>query len=129
MVGIVNPSEQPCRLSLRRDVSGSALPTIPQIRFMRGNISGLPRFTHLLRPASLLALLYGSDRSPSRRGLLHPGFQRDRPVVGYDYSSGWTPLLVGLSPTGMAARLAARHLRFPGDPSCAFAPVRDPGRA
>src|SRR5215475_12249554 len=36
----------------------------------------LPRFTHLLRPAKLLAPLYGSDRLPGRRGLLLPGFQQ-----------------------------------------------------
>src|ERR1700752_3778999 len=30
------------------------------------------------------------------------------PVVGYDYSIDWTPMLVGLSPTRMAASLAAR---------------------
>src|SRR5262249_12916042 len=41
-----------------------------------GTISGLPRFAHLLRPASLLAPLYGSDRFPSCRGLLRPGFRR-----------------------------------------------------
>jgi hypothetical protein len=41
-----------------------------------GTISGLPRFAHLLRPASLLAPLYGSDQFPSRRGLLRPGFRR-----------------------------------------------------
>ena len=29
------------------------------------------------------------------------------PVAGYDYNSDWTPLLAGLSPTGMAASLAA----------------------
>jgi hypothetical protein len=39
-------------------------------------ISGLPRFTHLLRPARLLGTLHGSDRSPSQRRLLLPGFQR-----------------------------------------------------
>jgi hypothetical protein len=32
------------------------------------------------------------------------------PVAGYDYNSDWTPLLVGLSPTGMAASLAAPDL-------------------
>ena len=72
-------------------------------------ISRLPRFTHLLRPARLLGALYGSDRFPSHRRLLLPGFQRDRPVAGYNYSIDWTPLLAGLSPAGMAARLAARH--------------------
>jgi len=30
------------------------------------------------------------------------------PAVGYDYSIDWTPMLVGLSPTRMAASLAAR---------------------
>jgi len=29
------------------------------------------------------------------------------PAAGYNYNSDWTPLLVGLSPTGMAASLAA----------------------
>src|SRR5262249_56089452 len=37
------------------------------------------------------------------------GFERDRHVAGYNYSIDWTPLLAGLSPAGMAARLAARH--------------------
>ena len=31
------------------------------------------------------------------------------PVAGYDYSIDWTPMLAGLSPAGMAARLAARR--------------------
>ena len=50
------------------------------------------------------------------------------PAAGYDYSGGWTPPLVGLAPTGTTASLAAQHLRFPGDPYCAFAPFQDPGR-
>jgi hypothetical protein len=29
------------------------------------------------------------------------------PAAGYDYSIDWTPMLAGLSPAGMAARLAA----------------------
>jgi hypothetical protein len=46
----------------------------------------------------------------SLRGLLLPGFQRIGlpPVAGYNYNSDWTPLLTGLSPTGIAASLAAR---------------------
>jgi hypothetical protein len=64
-------------------------------------------FTHLLRPARLLAPLYGSDHLRGQRGLLLPGFQRDEPVAGYDYSSDWTPLLAGLSPARMTASLAA----------------------
>src|SRR6516165_5064701 len=37
------------------------------------------------------------------------------PAVGYDYNIDWTPMLVGLSPTRMAASLAARpsHPAYP----------------
>ena len=61
---------------LRRDLSGSALPMIPQIRFTRGTYFEASWFTHSLRPVRLLAPLNGSDRSPSHRGLLLPGFRR-----------------------------------------------------
>src|SRR5205823_10830621 len=37
-------------------------PNPPAIRFTRGTSFGASRFTHLLRPVRLLALLYGSDR-------------------------------------------------------------------
>src|SRR6516165_2782527 len=37
-------------------------PNPPAIRFSRGEYFGASRFTHLLRPAKLLAPLYGSDR-------------------------------------------------------------------
>ena len=37
-------------------------PNVPAIRFTRGTSFGASRFTHLLRPAKLLAPLYGSDR-------------------------------------------------------------------
>jgi hypothetical protein len=37
-------------------------PNLPAIRFTRGKYFGASRFTHLLRPAKLLAPLYGSDR-------------------------------------------------------------------
>src|SRR5207247_2367836 len=37
-------------------------PNPPAIRFTRGTYFGASRFTHLLRPAKLLAPLYGSDR-------------------------------------------------------------------
>ena len=53
-----------CRHGLRRDLSGSALPNPPAIRFTRGTSFGASRFTHLLRPARLLAPLYGSNRCP-----------------------------------------------------------------
>ena len=37
-------------------------PKPPAIRFTRGTYFGASRFTHLLRPAGLLAPLHGSDR-------------------------------------------------------------------
>src|SRR6516164_3728141 len=43
------------------------------------------------------------------------------PVAGYNYSIDWTPTLAGLSPAGMAARLAARHT-FTVDGSAARGP-------
>ena len=82
-------------------------PKAPAIRFTRAMTFGATWFTHLLRPARLLAPQYGSDHLRGQRGLLLPGFQRDEPVAGYNYSSDWTPLLTGLSPARMAASLAA----------------------
>ena len=67
----------------------------------------------LLRPASLLAPLYGSDRiAPAIGDFYVQAFNGSvtLPVAGYNYSSGWTPLLAGLSPAGMAASLAAPDL-------------------
>ena len=78
-------------------------PKAPAIRFTRAMTFVASWFTHLLRPARLLAPRYGSDHLRGQRG----GFQRDEPVAGYDYSSDWTPLLTGLSPARMAASLAA----------------------
>src|SRR5262249_7691521 len=82
-------------------------PKAPAIRFARAMTFVASWFTHLLRPARLLAPRYGSDHLRGQRGLLLPGFQRDEPVAGYNYSSDWTPLLTGLSPARMAASLAA----------------------
>jgi hypothetical protein len=82
-------------------------PKAPAIRFTRAMTFGATWFTHLLRPARLLAPQYGSDHLRGQRGLLLPGFQRVRPVAGYDCSSDWTPLLAGLSPARMTASLAA----------------------
>src|SRR5262249_40055775 len=63
-------------IGLRYGPKSSALPIIPQsvsrgARFFRGYAG-----SRLLRPVRLLAPLYGSDRSPSQRGLLLPGFRR-----------------------------------------------------
>src|ERR1700732_1959201 len=98
---IIASPELRCRHGLRRDLSSSALPILPAIRFTRGKYFGASRFTHLLRPAKLLRPLYGSERHARAHGALPP------PVDEYDYNSDWTPLLAGLSPARMAASLAA----------------------
>src|ERR1700752_2558772 len=49
------------------------------------------------------------------------------PAVGYDYSIDWTPMLVGLSPTRMAASLAARS--SPYRPPSLWCVPADAGRA
>ena len=52
-------------------------PKTPAIRFTRAMTFVASWFTHLLRPASLLASLNGSDQiSRSHRRLLRPGFRR-----------------------------------------------------
>jgi hypothetical protein len=51
-------------------------PSLSAIRFPRGTSFGASRFTHLLRPAKLLAPLHGSDRYVQPSGALLPGFQR-----------------------------------------------------
>jgi len=63
-------------IGLRRELSVSALPKFPQIRFARGLYFGASVVRTLLRPVRLLDALYGSDRFPSQRRLLLPGFRR-----------------------------------------------------
>ncbi len=68
------------------------------------------RFTHLLRPASLLALLHGSGQiAPAIEGFYIQAFGKSvtLPTAGYDYNSDWTPLLTGRAPARMATSLAA----------------------
>ena len=85
-------------------------PNDPAIRFTRAMNFGATWFAHLLRPARLLAPLYGSDHIRSAHGGFYfQAFNRSvsLPVAGYDYNSDWTPLLAGLSPARMTASLAA----------------------
>src|SRR3954447_983682 len=98
-----------CRRGLRRDLSGSALPTLPQSVSRGARFRGFTG-SPLLRPVRLLAPLDGSDRvSPATGGfyIQASGGAVALPAAGYDYNSNWTPLLAGLSPAGMAASLAA----------------------
>src|SRR6266540_4581284 len=107
---IIASPELRCRHGLRRDLSSSALPILPQSVSRGARISGLPDSRNLLRPTKLLAPQYGSDRCTRPPRAFY--FQASNgsvalPVAGYDYNSVWTPLLAGLSPAGMAASLAA----------------------
>src|SRR5215468_11233767 len=83
-------------------------PNPPAIRSTRVKYFGASRFTHLLRPANLLAPLYGSDRYARPSGAFTSRLPTDRlpsPLLDYDYNSDWTPLLAGLSHARMAARI------------------------
>src|SRR6266567_1887378 len=102
-----------CRRGLRRDLSGSALPILPQSVSRGARISGLPGSHICYSLSGCSPPCTDQTGTPSLRGLLLPGFQRIGlpPVAGYNYNSDWTPLLAGLSPAGMAASLAARSCR------------------
>src|SRR3954467_4749903 len=99
-----------CRRGLRRDPSGSALPTLPQ------SVSRGTRFSRLHWFAFATACQVA--RPPGRIGPSFPGPPgaftsrlsaglAPFSAPGYDHNSHWTPLLAGLSPAGMAASLAA----------------------
>src|SRR6185437_9271206 len=97
------------RRGLRRDLNGSALPTLPQSVSRGARFRGFPG-SPLLRPVRLLAPLDGSDRvSPATGGfyIQASGGSVALPAAGYGCNSDWTPLLAGLSPAGMGASLAA----------------------
>src|SRR3954463_10287882 len=98
-----------CRHGLRRDLNGSALPTLPQCVLRGARFSRLHWFA-FATACQVARPLDGSDRvSPATGGfyIQASGGSVALPVAGYDYNSNWTPLLVGLSPAGMAASLAA----------------------
>jgi hypothetical protein len=85
-------------------------PKTPAIHFTRAMTFVAFWFTHLLRPASLLASLNGSDQiSPAIGGFYvrASGGSVTLPAAGYDYNSDWTPLLAGLPPARMTTSLAA----------------------
>ena len=107
---IIASPELRCRHRLRRDLSSSALPILPQSVSRGARISGLPDSRICYGLPSCSPPLYGSDRCTSAPEGFY--FQASNgsvalPVAGYNYNSDWTPLLAGLSPAGMAASLAA----------------------
>src|SRR3954468_1419575 len=119
------------RRGLRRNLSGSALPTLPQSVSRGARFRGFTG-SPLLRPVRLLAPLDGSDRvSPATGGfyIQASGGSVALPTAGYDYNSNWTPLLAGLSPAGMAASLAAPDLTGSPQPPGAFTSRLPTGRS
>src|SRR5262249_25918600 len=105
-------------------------PNISAIRFTREETFEASWFTHLLRPASLLAPLYGSDRIAPAIGDFYIWASSGSvalPAARYDYNSDWTPLLAGLSPAGIAASFAAHadvSSILPKTSDCRLFPVR-----
>ena len=95
---------------LRRVLNGSALPTLPQSASRGARNFGASCFTfaaacQVARPP--LADLTKSSLATG--GLYIQAFDGSvaLAVAGHRYDSHWTPLSVGLAPTGMSASLAA----------------------
>src|SRR5437764_14582064 len=99
-----------CRHGLRRRLTGSTLPNIPQSDSRGAQFRGFTG-SQLLRPVRLLASLVGSDRKivPASGGFYFQAFGGSVTLTaaGYDYDIDWTPMSAGLAPAGMAASFAA----------------------
>src|SRR6202140_2017581 len=107
---IIASPELRCRHGLRRDLSSSALPILPAIRFTRGKYFGASRFTHLLRPAKLLAPLYGSDRHARPPGAFTSRLPTDRlPSPLLDMTTTATGLLCWRDSHPLEWQLASLH--------------------
>src|SRR6202047_4494165 len=116
---IIASPELRCRHGLRRDLSSSALPILPAIRFTRGKYFGASRFTHLLRPAKLLAPLYGSDRHARPPGAFTSRLPTDRlPSPLLDMTTTATGLLCWRDFHPLEWQLASLHqIRTSGIPA------------
>src|SRR5467141_434959 len=107
---IIASPELRCRHGLRRDLSSSALPILPAIRFPRGTSFGASLFTHLLRPAKLLAPLYGSDRYARPSGAFTSRLPTDRlPSPLLDMTTTATGLLCWRDFHPLEWQLASLH--------------------
>src|ERR1700704_308752 len=107
---IIASPELRSRHGLRRDLSSSALPILPAIRFTRGKYFGASRFTHLLRPAKLLAPLYGSDRHARPPGAFTSRLPTDRlPSPLLDMTTTATGLLCWRDSHPLEWQLASLH--------------------
>src|ERR1700692_2299798 len=125
---IIASPELRCRHGLRRDLSSSALPILPAIRFTRGKYFGASRFTHLLRPAKLLAPLYGSDRHARPPGAFTSRLPTDRlPSPLLDMTTTATGLLCWRDSHPLEWQLASLHLLLHRDGLAPSTPCRSPG--
>src|SRR5712675_3560495 len=90
-------------------------PNPPAIRFTRGTSFGASRFTHLLRPVRLLALLYGSDRCARPPRAFTSRLPTDRspsPLLGITTAA--TGLLCWRDLHPLEWQLASLHQNFLG---------------
>src|SRR5262252_881347 len=97
-------------------------PDLPAIRLTRGTSFGASRFTHLLRPAKLLAPLYGSDRYARPSGAFTSRLPTDRlPSPLLDMTTTATGLLCWRDFHPLEWQLASLHsnrtCRFPASGS------------
>jgi hypothetical protein len=102
-LGVRSP-ELRCRHGLRRDLSSSALPILPQSVSRGARISGF--LIHVLPSCSPANTDQTDASAPEGFYFQAPNGLVALPVFGHIYNGDWTPLLAGLSPTGMAASLA-----------------------
>ena len=85
-------------------------PNPPAIRFARGTYFGASWFTHLLRPAKLLAPLYGSDRYARPSGAFTSRLSTDRsPSPLLDMTTTVTGLLCWRDSHPLEWQLASLH--------------------
>ena len=125
---IIASPELRCRHGLRRDLSSSALPILPAIRFTRGKYFGASRFTHLLRPAKLLAPLYGSDRHARPPGAFTSRLPTDRlPSPLLDMTTTATGLLCWRDSHPLEWQLASLHLLLHRSGLSPHTPCQSPG--
>src|SRR3981189_850033 len=125
---IIASPELRCRHGLRRDLSSSALPILPAIRFTRGKYFGASRFTHLLRPAKLLAPLFGSDRTARPPGAFTSRLPTDRlPSPLLDMTTTATGLLCWRDSHPLEWQLASLHLLLHRKGLALSTPCRSPG--
>ena len=102
-----------CRHGLRRDLSGSALPILPQSVSRGARLSGLPDSHICYGLPSCSPPLYGSDRYARPPGAFTSRLPTNRspsPLLDMTTTATGHPLLAGLSPARMTARLASLHL-------------------